>query len=568
MNQRRNVVNLHRDPDRVIEVFWAQVRHHRERRLSAGNRRRLPSLIVPIDEYDETHDGEETQGHGNLGDYFHWRQLGEGIGSMGLSNCHLVLWTGEIGVGTPAQSFLVDFDTGSSDLWVPSKDCDQTCDEFPAWNRYDDSKSSTYEPASLSTSENSFQEQYADGEKVEGKHVKDVMQLGESLTINNQIFAQITHIDNFQACQSEEGVLGLGFSFISSHNFPTLINNLQDQLKHPIFGMYLNPTDDYPLLGTDSANNHPLSSSHSEIVFGGVNQNHYQGCLHWHDLGQFKEVISGQTFQGYWDFKLDHVQVGGTPMPSSQLAIVDSGATHVVGPNEAIGLIAKLNGATCYNTGPDSSEEPAEVDCASGFDIAAIECDKPFFDLEFQADGMTYRLSKEDLIQDVETSLGDVCLLKLQGGNGMQGWVLGDPFLLKYYAAFDFVKKRVGFALSETNSANKCQDDAPIDLEQAHTSDTIAKPTEQTRPQSPTPAPASNQYASTPDTHNQSTAARKFGITSAVFVGVLIFALFVLHRRRRSREVAFQELVMNKFQDGTNDHVLHEHSPAIIIELT
>ena len=565
--KRSVAVKLRREPQRAKDAFWGQVSHHRERRLNVS--RNLAKNIVPRHEYhDGTTSSSEKDEPSSRRGYFHWRQrrLGDDIGSLGLSNCHLVLWTGEIGLGTPAQPFHVDFDTGSSDLWVPSQQCDASCDSYPGWNRYDKSKSSTYEPGSSSVSKNAFKVLYADGEQVEGQHAKDVLQLGDSVIISHQIFAEATSIDNYESCQGEEGVLGLGFSFISSHNFPTLINNLQDQLRHPIFGIYLNPTDDYPKVD-NGGSNHPgkMSTDHSEIVFGGVNQKHYSGCLHWHDLGQFQEVSTGQKFEGYWDFKLDGVEVGGTSMPSSQLAIVDSGSTNIVGPDEAVGFIAQLNNAECFNVQADTNVDPVSVDCASGFDIAAVDCDQPFFDLEFQSDGVTYRLGKDELIQNVETSVGGVCILKLQSGSGMEGWVLGDPFFAKYYAAFDFAKKRVGFALAEENSSDVCRDDLPIDLKQSASTDKIASNANPsgspfhestTIPQAP--------YISDDDA-GSSSAAQKFGVVAGAFISVILVVMLVFRKRRRSKEVVFQEIAMTMFDDDTNDHVLHEHSPTILL---
>ena len=98
-----------------------------------------------------------------------------------------------------------------------------------------------------------------------------------------------------------------------------------------------------------------------ELVFGGVNQKHYEGCIIWHDLGQFN-LKDGLIFEGCWDFKLETVKLGDSPLAaSSTLALVDSGLTYVVGPVDAIGYVAEQNQAVCFNMDDQLSARSSTV---------------------------------------------------------------------------------------------------------------------------------------------------------------------------------------------------------------
>ena len=105
-------------------------------------------------------------------------------GSVPLINDNAELWYGTLSIGTPAKdftgvtlifpiqnwpsdlvSYTVDFDTGSSDLFVPSVNCSESC-----------SGHNTYNPAVSSTSRDlgkTFSLTYADGSTVSGEQYSD-----------------------------------------------------------------------------------------------------------------------------------------------------------------------------------------------------------------------------------------------------------------------------------------------------------------------------------------------------------------------------------------------------------
>ena len=270
--------------------------------------------------------------------------------------------------------------------------------------------------------------------QVYGSHAIDVLQLGSSIRIEEQVFAQITSLRSFATCEAEEGILGLAYSMISSHGYPSLLSNLDNPnlLLHGVFSLYLNMADDYPPDPNDIlsgqffdeqgnvqyGSNRPTSYS-SQIVFGGVDQKHYEGCLTWHDLVEYESAQDGTNPQGFWEIALDAVYVGGIDLApathaDTQRGLVDSGSTYIVGPKLAVAQFAQYNHAKCFTL--KDPEKPESTSCYPGnFDAAMVDCDQPFFDLEFVVDGTTYVLEREDLLYQVPTSKGEACVLKMIG---------------------------------------------------------------------------------------------------------------------------------------------------------
>jgi hypothetical protein len=119
----------------------------------------------------------------------------------------------------------------------------------------------------------------------------------------------------------------------------------------------------------------------------------------------------------------------------------------------------------------------------------------------------------------VETSIGPLCILRIAGDFELDSWVLGDVFFNSHYAAFDFDKKRVGFARAAKNSKEICKRDLTMDI---------------TSKGEPIPA---NYGGDTSNSLEQSgqrlTDAQKFFGVGFFFIAVTIISVLIITRRRQ-----------------------------------
>ncbi|KAL8469020.1 hypothetical protein ACS0TY_032007 [Phlomoides rotata] len=137
-------------------------------------------------------------------------KLGDAADSdiVSLKNYMDAQYFGEIGVGTPPQNFTVIFDTGSSNLWVPSSKCyfSIPCYFHP---KYKSSQSSTYQKNGKAAAI-----QYGSG-SIAGFFSEDNVKVGD-LVVKDQEFIEATKEPSVTFLVAKfDGILGLGFKEIS-----------------------------------------------------------------------------------------------------------------------------------------------------------------------------------------------------------------------------------------------------------------------------------------------------------------------------------------------------------------
>ena len=135
----------------------------------------------------------------------------------------------QVSIGTPAQNLNLDFDTGSSDLWVFSTETPNP----GSHNLYNPSKSSSAQQLQGE----SWKISYADGSNCSGDVYSDSVTVG-GLTVTQQAVESAQQVSDQFASGDSDGLLGLGFSSINTvtpDQQKTWFDNVTPQLDSPIF---------------------------------------------------------------------------------------------------------------------------------------------------------------------------------------------------------------------------------------------------------------------------------------------------------------------------------------------
>lgn len=226
---------------------------------------------------------------------------------------------GEISIGSPPQTFTVIFDTGSSNLWVPSSKCIFSIACY-FHNRFKGAKSTTYTKIG-----DNLQINYGSG-SISGFSSKDTVQVGD-LCVEDQDFIEVTKEGSLAFVIGKfDGIFGLGFKEISVGGLQPVWYNMVEQglVKEQVFSFWLNRNE------ADEAG--------GELVFGGVDPNHF--------IGEHSYVPV--TKKGYWQFNMGDVLVGNQSTGFCEggcAAIVDSGTSLLAGPTTVVTEINYAIGA-------------------------------------------------------------------------------------------------------------------------------------------------------------------------------------------------------------------------------
>uniref|UniRef100_A0A8C5K5M1 Chymosin n=1 Tax=Jaculus jaculus TaxID=51337 RepID=A0A8C5K5M1_JACJA len=303
---------------------------------------------------------------------------------------------GKIYIGTPPQEFTVVFDTGSSDLWVPSV----YCSSGPCQNhhRFDPSKSSTFQNLSKP-----MFVLYGTG-SVQGFLGSDTIAVS-NIVVPQQIVGLSTwEPGDIFTYFPFDGILGLAYPSLASRYSVPVFDNMMDRhlVAQDLFSVYMS-RNDYG----------------SMLTLGAIDQSYYTGPLHWVPV----------TVQGYWQFTVDSITVNGEVVACQGgcQAVLDTGTSLIAGPGRDVFHIQQVIGATQGQYGQ------FHIDCWRLSIMPTIVFE--IHGRKFPLPPLAYTMQEQGF-----------CSSGFQNSSSAQLWILGEVFIREFYSVFDRANNRVGLA--------------------------------------------------------------------------------------------------------------------------
>jgi cathepsin D len=339
----------------------------------------------------------------------------DGLPSVSLTDVQDMEYFGEVDIGSPPQKFTVIYDSGSSNLWVPSKTCDN-CKK--TGGKYDSASSSTFKKNGKS-----FALQYGTG-SCKGFLSTDTVSLGGA-QITAFDFGEVTHeaADVFGQAPFD-GILGMGPAKAAVDQVAMPMAQLvsQGKIQHNIFAFYLASG----------------GKTGSTLTLGGTDSSFYTGDFSYHAVSKAASVLP------YWLISAKSMNVGGASAVSCNAIlgcymVVDTGTSVIAGPPSTVNeLTSKIGNVSADCSNVDKLPVITFSLFTSGFGTKDYDLGPEFY-----------------VIRVSDANGNEQCQLGIEGVNaGVPIWILGDPFLRKYYTVWDAEQNRVGFATATNSSEN------------------------------------------------------------------------------------------------------------------
>lgn len=228
------------------------------------------------------------------------------------------IYYGKIIIGN--QELNVILDTGSSDLWIPNINC--TSASCQNHNKFNSSNSTTFKPEGKPWSI-----EYGTGFSSGFTGIDDI-QIGK-FTANKQTFGLADIIADFFVPLEADGILGLGFDALNTidDGAPTLISTLIKQNKiDPIFSFHFSHFTDF--------------DDQATFTLGGVDERKFTRKINYMPVIHPK---SKSIPNGFWVINLGDAKVSGESLKFSRDAIIDTGTTFIIVPeNDAVAIHKKI----------------------------------------------------------------------------------------------------------------------------------------------------------------------------------------------------------------------------------